>query len=315
MRIRIIAHGKFIEEGVRETMFKRIGLFILTNFLVITTILIVTNLLGVNRYITSSGLNMGSLLVFSLVVGFTGSIFSLLISKIMAKWVMGVQIINPDSNNLESYERWLVQEVHTLAQQAGIKMPEVGIYHSAEVNAFATGPSKNNALVAVSSGLLERMDHDAVSGVLSHEIAHVANGDMVTMTLLQGVINTFVVFLSRALSYVVSRFVKEDLAPIVQFVSILVFDILFSILGSMVVMAFSRYREYRADAGGANIGGRDRMIHALESLQRAVSLDLVDNSQQSVAAFKISGKRGWLKLFSSHPDLSDRIARLRNMNI
>lgn len=295
-------------------MFKRIGLFLLTNFLVITTILIVTSLLGVNRYVSSSGLNVGTLLVFSLIVGFSGSIFSLLISKQMAKWIMGVQVIDPNKPYLESHEQWLVQEVYTLARKAGMKkMPEVGIYHSAEVNAFATGPSKNHALVAVSSGLLDRMDRNAVSGVLSHEIAHIANGDMVTMTLLQGIINTFVVFLSRALAYVASRFVKEEMAPIVEFICILIFDILLSILGSLVVLAFSRYREYRADAGGAQLGGQDRMIYALESLKRAVSLDLVDDSQKSLAAFKISGKSGWMKLFSTHPDLDDRIARLRNM--
>lgn len=189
-------------------------------------------------------------------------------------------------------------------------MPEVGIYDSPEVNAFATGPSKNRSLVAVSSGLLERMDDDAVSGVLAHEVAHIANGDMVTMTLLQGVINTFVVFLSRICAYIASRFVKEEVAPIVHFIAVIIFDILFSILGSMVAMAFSRYREYRADAGGAQLAGKEKMIHALQSLQHTVQL--VDTEQKSVAAFKISGKKGgFLGLFASHPDLDDRIARLQ----
>jgi heat shock protein HtpX len=293
-------------------MFKRIALFLLTNILVIATIGIVASVLGVNRYIDESGINFGALLVFSAIIGFTGSIFSLLISKQMAKWVMGVQVINPNNPHLESYEHWLVQEVYDLAREAGIrKMPEVGIYNSPEVNAFATGPSKNNSLVAVSTGLLERMDKDAVSGVLSHEIAHVANGDMVTMTLLQGIMNTFVVFLSRVIAYIASQFVREEVAVVVHYAVMFILDILLSILGSLVVMAFSRYREYHADEGGARLGGRDKMIHALESLRHAVDMDLVDNSQKSVAAFKISGKRGWWKLFSSHPDLEDRIARLR----
>lgn len=293
-------------------MFKRIALFLLTNILVIVTIGIVASVLGVNRYIEATGINFGSLLVFSAIIGFTGSIISLLISKQMAKWVMGVQVIDPNNQFLESYEQWLVQEVHDLARAAGMrKMPEVGIYNSPEVNAFATGPSKNNSLVAVSTGLLERMDKDAVSGVLSHEIAHIANGDMVTMTLLQGVINTFVVFLSRVIAYIASTFVREEVAGIVHFVVMIVLDILLSILGSLVVMAFSRYREYRADEGGARLGGREKMIYALESLRHAVDMDLVDNSQKSVAAFKISGKSGFWKLFSSHPDLEERIARLR----
>jgi heat shock protein HtpX len=292
-------------------MFKRIALFLLTNILVIVTIGIVASVLGVNHYIEASGINFGSLLVFSAIVGFTGSIFSLLISKQMAKWVMGVQVIDPNNPYLESYQQWLVQEVHDLAREAGLrKMPEVGIYHSPEVNAFATGPSRNNALVAVSTGLLERMDKDAVTGVLSHEVAHIANGDMVTMTLLQGVMNTFVVFLSRAIAYVVSTFVREETAEIVRFVVMIILDILLSLLASIVVMAFSRYREYRADEGGARLGGRDKMIYALESLKRALDLDLVDNSQKSIAAFKINGKGFW-KLFASHPDLDDRIARLR----
>ncbi|HBI02831.1 MAG TPA: protease HtpX, partial [Paenibacillaceae bacterium] len=273
-------------------MFKRISLFLLTNILVIVTIGIVASVLGVNRYIDESGINFGSLLAFSAIIGFTGSIISLLISKQMAKWVMGVQVIDPNNPHLESYEQWLVQEVHDLAREAGIsKMPQVGIYNSPEVNAFATGPSKNNSLVAVSTGLLERMDKDAVSGVLSHEIAHVANGDMVTMTLLQGVINTFVVFLSRVIAYIASTFVREEVAGIVHFVVMIILDILLSILGSLVVMAFSRYREYRADEAGARLGGRDKMIYALESLRQAVDMDLVDDSQKAATDFWLSSTK------------------------
>ncbi|MBP1933116.1 protease HtpX [Ammoniphilus resinae] len=291
-------------------MFKRIGLFFLVNILVIVTIGIITSLLGVRGYITSQGIDFGALLVFSAVVGFSGALISLAMSRMMAKWVMGVKVIDPNGP-LHPAERQLLDEVYALSRKAGIMvMPQVGIYDSPEVNAFATGPTKNRSLVAVSRGLLERMDRDAVSGVLAHEVAHISNGDMVTMTLLQGVINTFVVFLSRIFAYVASRFVKEDIAPIVHFIAVIVFDILFSILGSMVVMAFSRYREYHADAGGAYLAGKDKMIHALQSLKQTVQF--VDTEQQSVAALKISGKRGgFLSLFASHPDLDDRIERLK----
>jgi len=291
-------------------MFKRIGLFFLTNIFVIVTIGIITSLLGVRGYINAQGIDFGALLVFSAVVGFSGALISLAMSRVMAKWVMGVKVIDPNGP-LHPAERQLLDEVYALSRKAGIMvMPQVGIYDSPEVNAFATGPTKNRSLVAVSRGLLERMDRDAVSGVLAHEVAHISNGDMVTMTLLQGVINTFVVFLSRIFAYVASRFVKEDIAPIVHFIAVIVFDILFSILGSMVVMAFSRYREYHADAGGAYLAGKEKMIHALQSLKQTV--ELVDTEQQSVAALKISGKRGgFLGLFASHPDLDDRIERLK----
>ncbi|MFT9850109.1 protease HtpX [Aneurinibacillus sp. REN35] len=291
-------------------MFKRIGLFVLVNALVIVTIGIVTSLLGVRGYVTSQGIDFSSLLIFSGVVGFSGALISLALSRVMAKWTMGVRVIDPNGP-MHPTEKALLDEVYSLARKAGMKtMPQVGIYDSMEVNAFATGPSKSRSLVAVSSGLLERMDDDAVSGVLAHEIAHIVNGDMVTMTLLQGVINTFVVFLSRICAYIASRFVREDVAPVVHFVAVIIFDILFSILGSIVVMAFSRYREYHADAGGARLAGKEKMVHALQSLRQTVQL--VDTEQQSVAALKISGKKGrFLGLFASHPDLEDRIARLQ----
>lgn len=291
---------------------KRIGLFLLVNILVLTTIVIVTSLLGVNQYVEAQGINYGSLLIFAAVVGFSGSIISLLLSKTMAKTMMRVKVIDP-RGSMTSQEQKLLNTVYRFAQQVGInKMPEVGIYPSAEVNAFATGPSKNNSLVAVSQGLLSRLDQDAVEGVLAHEIAHVANGDMVTMTLLQGVINTFVVFLSRIVAYTVSSLVRKEMAGIVHFISVIAFQILFSILGSIAVMAFSRHREFAADHGGAQIAGRHKMIRALESLKS--SFNMVDNSQEALQTFKISGgkKGGLAQLMSSHPDLDDRINRLKS---
>jgi heat shock protein HtpX len=289
-------------------MAKRIFLFILTNILVLITIGVVLSLLGVGSYVNASGgINLISLLVFSAVVGFTGSFISLLMSKWMAKMMMGVKVLKPDQS-LSVYERNLVDRVHRLSRAAGItKMPEVGIYQSREVNAFATGPSKNNSLVAVSAGLLEEMDDAAVEGVLAHEVAHISNGDMVTMTLLQGVVNTFVVFLARIAAWAASRFVREDMAPIVHFIAILIFQLLFSILGSLVVFAYSRHREFHADNGGADLAGKDKMVHALRALKGYTQR--INNEQSSVATLKISGKRG-LALFSTHPDLDERIRRL-----
>lgn len=290
-------------------MLKRISLFILTNILVLTTITIVLSILGTGNYITSAGIDYANLLVFSAVVGFSGALISLAMSRWMAKQMMNVRVLKPE-DNLSPRERELVETVHRLSQAAGLsKMPEVGIYPSPEVNAFATGPSKNRSLVAVSEGLLDHMDEAAIEGVLAHEVAHIANGDMVTMSLLQGVVNTFVVFLSRVAAFIASRFVKEEMQWIVHFAAIIIFQILFSILGSIVVMAYSRYREYHADAGGADFAGKDKMIHALQSLKRYK--DQVDTRQTSLATLKINNKSGLIKLFASHPDLEDRIARLQ----
>jgi heat shock protein HtpX len=289
---------------------KRIGLFLLVNLLVLTTIVIVTSLLGVNHYITSSGLDYYSLLIFAAVIGFSGSIISLLLSKWMARKMMNVRTLDPDKH-LNSRENQLVNTVHNLARQVGLqKMPEVGIYPSPEVNAFATGPSRNNSLVAVSQGLIDRMDRDAIEGVLAHEIAHVANGDMVTMTLLQGVINTFVVFLSRIIAYFASMLVREQARGIVHFLSIIVFQILLSILGSIAVMAYSRRREFAADSGGASLAGKHKMIKALKSLKTTTRL--IDNKQEALATFKISGekRKGLRQLLATHPDLDERIERL-----
>ncbi|MGM8215479.1 protease HtpX [Bacillaceae bacterium W0354] len=299
-------------------MGKRIFVFILTNILVMTTIAIVwsiivsyTDIGPIEDGSGALGINYTSLLVLSLLIGFTGSFISLAMSRFMAKKMMGVRVLDP-SGNLSTGERYLVEKVHRLARAAGMMhMPEVGIYNSNEVNAFATGPSKKRSLVAVSSGLLQTMDEDAVEGVLAHEVAHITNGDMVTMTLLQGVVNTFVVFLSRVAAIIVSRFVREEMAYIVRFAAIIIFQILFSILGSIVVLAYSRYREYHADRGGADLAGKDKMIHALQQLKYHVnSVTSNDHDDTAIQTLKISNKRK-SNLFSSHPDLDDRIARLQ----
>jgi heat shock protein HtpX len=293
---------------------KRIGLFLLVNLLVLTTIMIVTSVLGVNRYVEGQGINYASLLVFAAVVGFSGAFISLALSRWMAKQMMGVHVLEP-RGNLTGQERRLVEMVHEMSRRAGLKvMPEVGIYQSPEVNAFATGPTRNKALVAVSTGLLGRMDQDAVEGVIAHEVAHVANGDMVTMALVQGVINTFVVFLSRIIAHAIASTVRSEVAHIVHIVAIIVFQILFSILGSIAVLAFSRHREYRADGGGAKLAGKEKMIRALTALKKNV--ELVDTEQQALQTMKISGgkpKSSLAQLFSSHPDLDDRIRRLQQM--
>ncbi len=278
------------------------------------TISIITSVLGVRGYISNSGLNMTALLTLCLIWGMTGSLISLALSKVMAKWMMGVETIDPRGPYGHLYA-----SVQRLSQAARIPMPEVGIYNSPEVNAFATGPSQSSALVAVSTGLLERMNTTEVDGVLAHEVSHIANGDMVTMTLIQGVVNAFTMFLARIISYGVTMAISrnDDDGPSVfssgiYFIITLVLDILFSILGSLVVAYFSRQREFRADAGGAKLAGRASMIAALENLQR--TYEVVDDSRApSMASLKISShKGGWFALFSTHPPLEDRIAALKN---
>ncbi|MEN2467581.1 protease HtpX [Ornithinibacillus sp. JPR2-1] len=290
-------------------MGKRIFYFLLTNVLVLLTIGIIFSILPIGNYIGNDGqIQFGTLLIFSAVIGFTGSFISLGMSRWMAKKMMGVKVIDPNGP-MNEYERAVVEKVHRLSRAAGLMhMPEVGIYHSPEVNAFATGPSKKRSLVAVSTGLLQEMDDDAVEGVIAHEVAHIANGDMVTMTLLQGIVNTFVVFLSRIVAFAVSRFVKEELAPIVHFIAIIVFQIAFSILGSIVVFAYSRHREYHADRGGADLAGKDKMRHALESL-KAYTSRIKGEDDTSIATLKINNKRK-SSIFSTHPDLDERIKRL-----
>ncbi len=287
---------------------KRILLFVLTNVLVVTVLGIVASLLGVNRYLSGSGLNLGALLGFALVMGFGGAIISLLISKPMAKWSAGVRIIEQPQN---ADEAWIVNTVRKLADQAGIGMPEVGIFEG-EANAFATGAFKNSALVAVSTGLLVGMTHDEIEAVIGHEIAHVANGDMVTMTLIQGVMNTFVVFLSRVIGFAVDSFLRtgdeRSSGPGIGYmITTLVLDIVLGFAAAMVVAWFSRHREFRADAGSAQLLGRKQpMINALARLGSMQRGEL----PKSVAAFGISGGIG--QLFSTHPPLEERIAALQS---
>ncbi len=288
---------------------KRIGLFVVVNILIITTISIVLNLLGVKPYITEQGIDYNALMVFCLIWGMGGAFISLGLSRIMAKMLMRVKVIDPRSAT--GTQKEIVDMVYRYSKAAGIsKMPEVGIYDSPEINAFATGPTKNRSLVAVSTGLLNRMDRDQVEGVIGHEVAHIANGDMVTMTLIQGIMNAFVMFLARVIAFAVSQNVKQENRFIVQFVTIIVLQILLSILGSIVVSYFSRAREFRADAGGARLAGREKMISALKGLQG--TLGRVDNEQAAFATLKISGKKGGglMALLSTHPPLEERIRRL-----
>ncbi len=290
---------------------KRIVLFVATNVAVLAVIYLVLNLLGVERILTEDGtqLDLRALLVFSAVVGFSGSFISLAISKWMAKRSTGARVIDTPRNAAES---WLKNTVHRLADEAGIRHPEVAIYDSPDINAFATGPSRNNALVAVSTGLLSRLSEREVEAVLGHEVSHVANGDMVTLTLLQGVLNTFVIFLSRVIGFVVDRVLLRNERGTGPgfFLASLVAQILLGILATMVVMWFSRQREFRADAGGAQLAGRDSMIRALEGLRRASQPARLP---EAIRAFGISGgpMTGFRRLFMSHPPLEERIAALQ----
>ncbi|NUU01218.1 protease HtpX [Herbaspirillum robiniae] len=286
---------------------KRILLFIATNIAVLVVMSVILSLLGVDRFLTRSGLNLPMLLVFSLVVGFTGSIISLLMSKTMAKWSTGARVIETPVNGTEA---WLVQTVGKLAQRAGIGMPEVAVYEG-EPNAFATGAFKDSALVAVSTGLLQGMTQDEVEAVLGHEVAHIANGDMVTMTLIQGVVNTFVVFLSRVVGFFVDSALRRnnDQGPGIGYtVTVLVCQIVFGIGASIIVAWFSRQREFRADAGAARLLGTPQpMINALARLGGFSPEGL----PQNMAALGISDKPGIMELFSTHPPLEQRIAALR----
>jgi heat shock protein HtpX len=292
-------------------MFKRIFLFMLTNILVMVSVSIIISVLGVGNYITAYGIDYSALMIFCLVWGFVGSGISLLLSKFMAKTMMGVQIVDDRGAYGD-----LVRKVHLMARQAGIeKMPEVGVYQSPEVNAFATGPSKNNSLVAVSTGLLQQMNSDEVEGVLAHEVAHVANGDMVTMALVQGVVNAFVMFFARIAAFALQNVMSGDrdddrpaASGLAYHLSVIVFELLFSFLGMFVVAYFSRLREFRADKGGAQFAGKQKMVAALKRLQQKI--DLVDDSQDSIKAFKISSKKGLMSFLSTHPSLEDRIAAL-----
>lgn len=288
---------------------KRILLFVLTNLAVLLVLSIVVRLLGLDTWLQVHGTNLGSLLVLAAVFGFGGSFISLAMSKTMAKMSMGVRVIGQPA---DSREQWLLSVVGQHARAVGVGMPEVGIFDSPEPNAFATGASRNNALVAVSSGLLQRMSPPEVEAVLGHEMTHVANGDMVTLTLIQGVLNTFVIFLSRVIGNVIDRavFRSEDGRGIASFLIVIVLQILLGILASIIVMWFSRQREFRADRGGAQLAGTDKMIGALEDLKRVHE----PLPSQQFAAFGIadgSVGRGLRRLFMSHPPLDERIAALR----
>lgn len=289
---------------------KRISLFILTNLAVVFVISITLRLLGVDRWVTETGgINFTALLVLSAVIGFAGSLVSLMMSKWSAKRMVGAKVIE---NPQDPTERWLVDTVRRQAGAAGIGMPEVAIYDAPDVNAFATGWNRNSALVAVSTGLLRNMSRDEAEAVLGHEISHVANGDMVTMALIQGVVNTFVIFFAKLFGFFVDRvLLKNDGRNgrgIGAFVAEIAAQLVLGLLASIIVMWFSRQREFRADAGGANLAGRNKMIAALEKLK-------INHEQaalpEKMAAFGISGGKSFAKMFMTHPPLDERIAALR----
>jgi heat shock protein HtpX len=287
---------------------KRIFLLVVTNFAILLVLSVSMQLLGVDRMLVQgSGLNLNALLVMAAIFGFGGAFISLLISKWMAKMATGARVIEVPSNMTE---RWLVDTVKRQAERAGIGMPEVALYDSPEINAFATGWNRNSSLVAVSTGLLNNMTQDEAEAVLGHEMSHVANGDMVTLTLIQGVVNTFVIFLSRVVGFVVDRVLlkNERGQGLGFFVATFIAQIVLGVLASMVVAWFSRHREFRADAGGAELAGRNKMIAALERLKM--------NHEQSqlpaqISAFGISGGGGFMRLLMSHPPLDQRITALR----
>jgi len=287
---------------------KRILLFLATNLAIVLVLSVTMRLLGVEPYLNEQGLNLTSLLIFAAVMGFGGSFISLAISKWMVKKSMGVQVIEAPSN---STEFWLVETIRKYSAQAGIKMPEVGIYESPDVNAFATGMSKNSSLIAVSTGLLNQMTREEAEAVLGHEVSHAANGDMVTLALIQGVVNTFVMFFSRVIGYVVDKVVfktERGTGP-AFFVTMIIAELVLGVLASIIVMWFSRRREFIADSGGATLAGKHNMIAALQRLNSLHPAPL----PEKMAAFGISGGggSGLKRLFMTHPPLEERIAALR----
>src|SRR5688572_3529112 len=284
-------------------MGKRIFLFLLTNLAIVLTLTVVASVLGI-----AGGPDLGSLALFCLVWGMGGAFLSLQMSRWIAKRATGVHLI--DGRTGTAQLDWLYQTVERLTRQANLPMPEVGVYESGEVNAFATGPSKSRSLVAVSSGLLRSMRHEEVEGVLAHEVAHIANGDMVTMTLLQGVINAFVMFFARIIAFALANRggSRDDRGGGVNYFVVFALEIVLGILGSLVTAWFSRQREFRADHGGATLAGKDRMVAALRRL--AANRELVDTRHEALATAKINGTRGWMVFFSTHPPLEARIAAL-----
>ena len=288
-------------------MGKRIFLFLATNIAIVLTLSVIASILGIGNYLGRQGIDIGGLAVFCLFWGMGGAFISLQISRWIAKRATGVKLVDGRTGN--SQADWLHQTIERLTRQANLPMPEVGIYPSDEVNAFATGPSKSRSLVAVSSGLLRSMRPEEVEGVLAHEVTHIANGDMVTMTLLQGVINAFVMFLARIIAYAITRSSdSRSRGGGMEFLIVIVLQIVLGLLGNMVVAWFSRQREFRADAGGAHLAGRPRMIAALQRLK--ANQELIDPSHQALATMKISGARKLGALFSTHPPLEVRIAAL-----
>jgi heat shock protein HtpX len=292
---------------------KRILLFALTNIAVLVVVSIVARMLGLDAVLAANGANWASVLMFCALFGFGGALFSLMISKWSAKRMMNVHVITEPAN---ATEQWLVSTVRAQAEQAGIGMPEVGIFESPDPNAFATGASRNAALVAVSTGLLQRMNRQEVEAVLGHEVGHVANGDMVTLTLIQGVVNTFVLFLSRVVGTIVDKavFRNENGPGMGYFITVLVSQIVFGLAASAIVAWFSRQREFRADAAGARLAGTGSMIGALEALKRSHDPEPLP---EKMAAFGINAgvPSGLKKLFMSHPPLDERIAALRNARV
>jgi heat shock protein HtpX len=288
-------------------MAKRIVLFLITNLAIVVTLSIILSLLGVGGYIGPRGqINYTTLAIFCFVWGMGGAFISLAISRWTAKRMMGVQLVNGQTGNQEM--DWLHNTVGQLTRQANLPMPEVGVYDSPEVNAFATGPSRKRSLVACSTGLLRSLTREEVQGVLAHEVSHIANGDMVTMTLLQGVVNAFVMFLARVAAYAVRQALDSKAANMVSFLVRIVLEIVLGMLGFLVVAWFSRHREFRADAGGASLAGRGAMLGALRRL--VATQERVDVSNTALASFKIAGGRSWLQWFATHPPLEARIAAL-----
>ena len=292
---------------------KRVFLFILTNILVISAVTIILQIFGIDNYLNSQGIDYQSLLIICMVWGMAGSFISLLMSKWIAKRMMGLEIVSATG----PYGS-IVRKIHEISKRAGIEtMPEVAIYNSPDVNAFATGPSKNNSLVAVSTGLLERMNDEETEGVLAHEVSHIANGDMVTMALIQGVVNAFVMFLARIAVFAIDQASRRDnddgrgLGFFAHFALVQLFQMIFGLLAAPVVMGFSRWREFRADAGSAKLVGKQKMIAALENLKRNYDLQEQIKEEPAMAAMKISSKKAWMEWFASHPSLDKRIAALR----
>ncbi|MEO8419055.1 MAG: protease HtpX [Methylophilaceae bacterium] len=291
---------------------KRILYFLATNLAIVIVLSVTMRVLGVQPYLTEAGLDLGNLLIFAAIMGFGGAFISLAISRWTAKRMSGAVVIETPRTQTEI---WLMETVRRQAQTVGIKMPEVAVFHSPEVNAFATGMTKNSSLVAVSAGLLNTMSKDEAEAVLAHEMSHIANGDMVTLTLIQGVINTFVMFLSRVIGYLVDKVVfktERGQGP-AFFVTMIIAELVLGVLASIIVMWFSRQREFRADAGGAKLADREKMIAALERLQAQRQPTALP---KQMAAFGISGDgaAGLRRLFASHPGLDERIAALRNSN-